>query len=282
MRHTIILLLLLFCAASVHAQDKFGYVLDIRGTWTLSTGAKLDKGSAVPVGGVISTVSIGDPGTYIVIADRSGNIFQRRNCGNAGECNNPLKLPASAGGEQSLTSRIIGAAMALVSNEPAKYASFISRSSTNLRQGTLQEGVVKLEGDRIDLSSVFKNMKEDRYLMRIEPVTKGGSTGARRKPLEFAWNPKKPQPLAAKDLAAGLYRINLLEVSLLEPDTDEHEPSGNEAWVLITRADEYTRAASSFEAATKLTKQWGTNVKPNAVREFLRASLDFITAQNQQ
>src|SRR2546426_10739191 len=142
-----ILLCLLLSVVSANAQDKFGYVLDVRGDWVLNSSVKLSKGSSVPVGGVITTRSPGDGSGYIVVANRNGNIFERRNCGNAGDCSKPIKVPASAGADQSLTSRIISAAMALVSNEPAKYASFVSRGTD------LQEAVVKLEGDRLDLSS---------------------------------------------------------------------------------------------------------------------------------
>jgi hypothetical protein len=270
--------LLLLGLATVHGQDKFGYVLDIRGTWTLNSSAPLSKGGSLPVGGVISTVSTTDSGTYIVVADRSGNIVEHRHCGNAGECSSPIKLPASVGGGQSLVGRIIGAAMALVSNEPAKYVSFVSRGAD------LQEAVVKLQGDQLDLSQVFRNMSSDRYLIRLERIQGSSvniSRGRTPKPLDFNWDPRKPQPLTVNQLAPGLYKVSLLEVSLLEP-SGEHERTGNEAWVCIASPAQYEKAESSFQEATKVTKQWGTDVKQNTVREFLRASLEFITAQNAQ
>ncbi len=273
-----ILLCLLLSVVRANAQDKFGYVLDVRGDWMLNSSAKLSKGSAVTVGGVVTTPAPTDGGSYIVIADRTGNIFDRRNCGNSGECSKPIKIPASSGAEQSLTSRIIGAAMALVSNDPAKYASLVSRGTD------LQEAVVKLEGDRIDLSSVFKNMQGDRYLLRFERMSKrvNISRGRSPQPLEFSWDPKKPQPLVAKELVPGLYKVSLLEVSLLESDAGAHDPTGNEAWVLVAGPDQYPKASSTFDAATKVTKQWGANVRQNTAREFLRASLDFINAQYAQ
>jgi hypothetical protein len=263
---------------SVSAQDKFGYVLDVRGDWVLNSSAKLSKGSSVTVGGVITTPSPNDGGTYIVIADRNGNIFDRRNCSNSGECNKPIKIPAASGGEQSLASRIIGAAMALVSNEPAKYASLVSRGTD------LQEAVVKLEGDKIDLSAVFKNMQGEGYLLRFEQMSKKKNNSRDRspKPLKFNWDPKKPQALVVNELAPGLYKVSLLEVSLLESDGGAHDPTGNEAWVFVARPDQYSKASATFDAATNVTRQWGTNVRQNTVREFLRASLDFINAQNAQ
>jgi hypothetical protein len=265
---------LLLSAVTAQAQDKFGYVLDIRGTWKLNSSATLFKGGSVPVGGTISTISITDPGTYIVVADRAGNIVQQRHCGNAGECSAPIKLPAAAGGGPSLASRIIGAAMALVSNEPSKYASLVSRGAE------LQEGVVKLEGNQVDLSSVFKNMNGDHYLLRIEPV-RGAATisrGRTPKPLEFTWDPRKPTPLIVNQLTPGLYKVRLLDA---DPG-GEHEPTGNDAWVCLTGPNQYARAATSFDEATRVTKQWGADVKQNTVREFLRASLEVINAQDAQ
>ncbi len=265
--------LLLFCAGSLQAQEKFGYVLDVRGDWIVNGSAKLSKGSGLNVGSVIAPANPADGHSYIVVADRSGGVFEKRNCG-AGECGKPIRLPNSAASDQGFVTRLISAAMSLVSNEPAKYSSFVSRGSD------LREAVVKLNTNQLDLNEVFKNMPGDRYLVRFEPINKNGQTSAHAlKPMPFNWDPKKPVPLMAQGLGPGLYRVSIAEVNLLEPDAGS-EPSGNEAWVLVTTPPRYVKAAPSFTAAQNVTKQWGPDVKQTAVREFLRASLDFITAQN--
>lgn len=262
---------LLACSLSLHAQQSFGYVLDVKGEWVLNGAAKLSKGSSLSVGGVITAANPTDSNSYIVIANRSGSIVEKRTCSHAGECSNPIRLPAAVVVQQSLASRLIGAAMALVSNEPAKYSSFISRGAD------LQEAVIKKRDQNLDLSQVFKNMRDDRYLVRFERISKNARASSRPpKPLPFDWDKKKPAPLAAAELSPGLYRVSILEVSLLEPDGG-NEPSGNEAWVLITTPNLYAKAAPSFDTALNLTKQWGTSVKQNAVRQFLRASLEFIS-----
>jgi len=264
-------LVVLFSACTICAQQKFGYVLDVRGEWLLNGAAKLSKGSSLNVNSVITSVNPSDSSGYIVVADRVGNIFEKRTC-STGECSNPIKLPASAGNEQGFVSRLIGAAMALVSSEPAKYSSFVSRGSD------LQEAVVKLDGSEVDLREVFKNMQGDKYLLRFELLKEKSSGTPDQKPMPFIWDPKKPAPLQVR-LNPGLYRLSISDVSLLEAEGNS-APSDNEAWVLFASADHYSKAAPSFVAAQNVTKQWGVNVKKTAVREFLRASLDFLTAQS--
>lgn len=265
-------LLLLCFASNIQAQQRFGYVLDVKGDWNSNQTGKVSKGAAVNVGSVISAGNPSDASSYIVIADHNGNIVERRNCANSGECSSAIRLPAAASSNQGVVSRLLGAAMALVSSEPAKYATFVSRGSD------LKEAVIKLNEQKLDLSPVFKNMPADKYLVRFEKIDKDGSSAPALKPFPFTWDARKPEPLVARDLGPGLYRVSVLEVSLLETDGGS-EPSGNEAWVLVSTPTTYTKAAPSFDAALNVTKQWGTSVKQNAVRQFLRASLQFITTQ---
>jgi hypothetical protein len=268
--------MLLLCAVSLQAQQTFGYVLDLRGDWNVNGDARLSKGRSLSVGSVITAANPSDGSAYIVIANRSGNIVERRNCGNAGECNRAIRLPRAVEAEQSLVSRVIGAAMALISSEPSKYASFVSRGTD------LQEAVVKLNEQKLDLSPVFKNMQGDKYLVRFEKIGKDKkAAGETLKPLPFNWNSKKPEPLVVSKLDPGLYKVSILDVSLLEPD-GTNESTGNEAWVLISSPNDYAKDAPSFDAAVNVTRQWGANVKPGAVRQFLRATLEFITTRNTQ
>lgn len=274
-KFALLTLLLLSFSLSVQAQQKFGYVLDIRGDWLVNGSAKLSKGSALNVDVSITPANPSDTNSYIVVADRTGNIFDRRNCG-SGECAKPIKLPTTAIAEQSFVSRLMGAAMALVSSEPAKYSSFVSRGAD------LREAVVKLSANQVDLQEVFKNMQGDKYLVRFEPIGKKKPAAAvPTKPMAFSWDPQKPAPLDAPGLKPGLYRVSVAEVSLLESEGGS-EPTGNEAWVLVTTSEYYSKAVPSFVAAQNVTRQWGSNVKQTAVREFLRASLDFLTAQGVQ
>ena len=266
-------LLLLCCAEGARAQQLFGYVLDIRGGWVLNrnAGAKLSKGSKLLVGSVITPSDPTDGGSYIVVVDRGGNIFERRDCGNARDCARPIRLPASAGTSPSALSRVMGAVFGLITPDPGKYATFASRGAD------LQEAVLKLDAQKLDLAQVFRNMPGDRYFVRFEKVGKGQKAEAKPQEWEFDWDSQKPAPLGAEGLAPGLYKVSVREVSLLAPE--EGEASGNEAWVLVANPKGYAKAAPSFDAALKMTKQWGDKVRQNSVRQFLRATLEFITTQ---
>lgn len=265
---------ILLIVQNVYAQQQFGYVLDARGDWFLNGNAsqKLSKGSALPAGGMIGTPAPSERGSYIVVADRNGQIFDRRQCSNPGECDRPIRLPKSVSSRTSLLSRIIGAAMSLVSEEPGKYASFSSRSAE------LQDAVVKLIDDRVDLRPVFKDVQGGRYLLQFEQIRRKSRAGAATplKPFDFDWDPNQPSSLLISGLAPGLHKV-----SLLERQGEEHEPTGAEAWVLISGPSGYEKAASSFQDAVMVTKQWGTKVKQTAVREFLRAALDYIATAQQ-
>ena len=267
-------LLLLCCARGALAQQLFGYVLEIRGGWVLNrdAGAKLSKGSRLNVGSVITPSDPTDGGSYIVIVDRGGNIFERRACSNAGECARPIRLPASAGTGPSTLSRVVAAAFGLITPDPGKFAVLMSRGAD------LQEAVLKLDAQKLDLAQVFRNMPGDRYFVRFEKIGKGQKAEAKPLELEFDWDSQKPAPLGAGGLAPGLYKVSVREVSLLAPEEDE--PSGNDAWVLVAAPKDYAKAAPSFDAALKVTKQWGDKVRQNSVRQFLRATLEFITTQS--
>ena len=264
-------LLLLCCARGVSAQQTFGYVLDVRGEWRLNGSERLSKGGKLSVGGVITPADPSDGGSSIVIVDRGGNIFERRDCSNGGECARPIRLPATAGTSSSTAARLIGLVEGFVSGDPGRYASFISRGAN------LQEAVLKLDAQKLDLAQVFKNMPGDRYFVRFEKVGKGQKAEAKPLELEFAWDSQKPAPLGAEGLAPGLYKVSVREVSLLAPE--EGEASGNEAWVLVATPKGYAKAAPSFDAALKMTKRWGDQVRQSSVRQFLRATLEFITTQ---
>jgi hypothetical protein len=266
-------LLLLLCAQGALAQQVFGYVLDIRGGWVLNrnAGAKLSKGSKLYVGSVITPSDPTDGGSYIVVVDRGGNIFERRACSNQGECARPIRLPASAGSSPSTFTRTMVAVMGILAPDPGKYASFVSRGAD------LQEAVLKLDAQKLDIAQVFRNMPGDRYFVRFEKIGKGQKAEPKPLEVEFDWDSQKPAPLGAGGLAPGLYKVSVREVSLLAPD--EGEASGNEAWVLVATPQGYAKAAPSFDAALKMTKQWGDKVRQSSVRQFLRATLEFITTQ---
>lgn len=261
-------LLLPLCVSQVQAQQNFGTVIEVGGEWTLNGTVKLSKGSSVSVGGVITAAEPSRGSSYIVISNRSGQIFVERRCRNAGECNNPIRLPSTAGNQKSLVTRMGDAIWPILFWNPVKYSAHTSRGGGS---GDLREALIKLNNQKLDLSEVFKNLQSDRYIVRFEKLgNKKGNTAL--KPLPFEWNSQKPEQLLVKGVRPGLYRVSIQDVSLLEEEGD--------AWVLITAPVEHAKAARAFDAATSVTRQWGTSVRQSTVRQYLRAALEFITTQS--
>jgi hypothetical protein len=272
LRATSLACLLLVCASDIQAQQTFGYVLDVNGEWLLNGNEKLYKGSSVTLGGVI-TANPANSSSYIVVVNGSGNIFEKRNCRNAGECDRAIRLPRSAASPQSLVGRLVGLVADRIRGQPEKHVSFSSRGAD------LNDALIKLHDKKIDLSPVFKNLQSDRYLLRFEKLSGNQKSSNPLKPFTFEWDSKNPAPLAVNNLSPGLYRVSIQDVSLLESE-DEDEFAGSEAWVLVAAPREYPKAASTFNAAMNLTGQWGTDVKRASVRQFLRATLDVIAVQS--
>jgi len=252
---------------SAAAQQTFGYVLDLHGDWYLNGSSKLSKGSSVTAGSSITTSSAADGRAYIVITDRSGHVFARRDC-SRGECSGGIKLPDAAAGQSSVTSRLVGAVMSLISDDPGKYVSLISRGGASP-----EDGVVKLENDRIDLNAVFRPMNGGRYVVTFESslATNHAITTAPG-PLNFDWDPKRPTPLIVKGLGPGLYKMSLMQVNRQE--------MSQPAWLLLAAPRDFVAASSSFNSAVRMTQQWGVRVDQRSKRQFLRASLDFIASQS--
>ena len=140
----------------------------------------------------------------------------------------------------------------------------------------LQEGVVKLSDGKVDLSPIFKNMNKGAYLLRFQHVTKDSAGGGGVR-VRFNWEPTKSSPLSVSGVAPGFYRL-----SLLDTRTTENEPTGIYSWVLISKAEEYDKVDSLYKETVEMTNKWGNEVSREAVRGFLRASLELLADQSEK
>ena len=157
----------------------------------------------------------------------------------------------------------------LFSRQPERYVPTLSRG----RKGNLHDAVVKLDNGHVDLSPVFKNAEKDVYLLNFLPLPRGRSA-ASLSSIEFHWDPKHPVPVATGSLGGGLYQVNLLE-----PETEEHELTGIEAWVFLRGPGAPEEAAAAFQEAVALTQQWEKELQQTAVRTFLRTYLEHLATQ---
>lgn len=270
---TTLLLASLLWASSVYGVfvDPVGFVLDIRGSWHLNgdRSQQVYKGSSLPAGGLLTFGGDHQSAAYVNIADQTGKLIISKRCGNTGACS--VRLPNAPPANDSLVGRVFRGIMDLWRGEPGKYGVFKSQGNNE----ELQEAVLKLAEGKVDLSLVLIGLKKGSFVLDFKPLSVPGEPTSRSRigPLTLDWDPQKPASLSIPNLQPGLYEIRQLEEGSLEPSGP-----GTEAWVLVANPTDYEKLRSCFSRAQAVTKEWGTSVKPNTVRSFLRGDLDYLAA----
>lgn len=255
----------LLTALIVEAQQQVGFVLNLHGDWVVNSSQELGPGSPLPAGGRVR-VRAPKSGDYIEIADRSGQVIINRSCDDGG-CGPVIVLPAARPG---VAHRLFGAAMALVANDPVRFAFLLNRSVE------LREAVVKIAGGQIDLSAVLANRSRGTYLLRFEPRNPGTSADAKPTgPISVNWDPTLLAPVTVPGLNPGLYVVQPLS----NEDREPLEP-GTESWVLFVRPEKFDAAFCEFREAVATTEQWGDKARQVSKRQFLRAALGQLEAES--
>jgi hypothetical protein len=127
----------------------------------------------------------------------------------------------------------------------------------------IPDGVVKLNGGVIDPARAFRGLAAGEHGMRFDPIAPRRH-GARTTTIRFAWDPEDPHPIPAGGLRPGLYRVTA---------PGEGTRPGEGAWILLSAAPEYDRAARSYREAYELSENWDGAIGPHAVIKFRRAYL---------
>jgi hypothetical protein len=265
---SLIALIMLILAPHTLAGKQVGYVKDMRGDWFLDN-RPLRRGQALPDGGRITYKPSGESHSFIAIGDLNARTVIYKNCDNPGECNQPIILTGFEAPEPSLVTTVVGIVMDAFFRKLPEHRSAISRGDA------LREGVVKLEGNKVELSPAFANMKRGKYLLRFVPISRkpDAKRDASLNMVSFYWDPQKPAKLEVKGLTRGAYELQQLKLEDWEPQ----EP-GTEAWILIADAAEYDKALCSYQQAVAITSQWGKDTRPTTIRDFLRAYLEHLAA----
>jgi hypothetical protein len=160
--------------------------------------------------------------------------------------------------------------MSLFGGEPDKYI------VPSQRGPELSEGVVRLEGNQLDLNPIFKGWEKDRYYLGFRLLSGRGDTSG-SKPLEpvvFDWDPTKPSAVSAAGLKPGLY-----ELTLLKRRDGQYRRTNVNTWICISGALEYVKAEEAFQRMVALATKWGEAVSPEAQQGFLRATLEYLSSQ---
>lgn len=270
--------LVLIVPLSLTAQERehIGYVLDVEGDWFLAGRPQrpLTRAERVPAGGKIY---IRNPSQYdrIYIASRSNDILDCRNCKEpdarcASPCNSRMELPKSGKA---------GASAFDVAFDT--FIGFWWRKQRNpgggVRDGELQEAVVRSSGEVIDLAPVFRTApaQKEKFCARLRPVPRQDEPWRNDwlGPVQVEGAGWDTPTVSIPGISPGLY-----EVELRHDVRGECKDVEGSSWVLVTKPEEYERVLSSFRQAVEVTKKWGDGPRPGpeVKRSFLQTYLDYL------
>jgi hypothetical protein len=275
-----IMLFLMTSSLLTNAQEKkiIGIVTSVTGGWYLEGNPmkRIEIYTVMPAGGRVRAKAPNGRYAHIEIKLLDHVPSIRRMCDRLGNCGEAIVLPSKLditpetrrpdSRNGSFADKVLFVLRSMF-KQPRLYVPTLSRGDVRLK-----DSVVELTAESVHLRPVFEEAQKGMYLLRIEPVE--GPTSdliTNRKawlnPIRFRWDPDKPSVVRIPGLDSGLYAIRLLK-----PDTEDHEMTGVNAWVLVREGKEYQKAALSFRRAEQLTKDWGDEWKPDS-ESFLRAYL---------
>jgi hypothetical protein len=252
------------------AQEKVGFVLDLRGTWTVSgNSVRLTRGEAVPGGAMIRNGSTKpSDNDRIVVADLKGDIIKRvrcksgvcNECRDSGVCYDPIQqLPESTPQTGIITASFRGL-MELFSSKPEQY------SLHRVRGKSLPDGIAQVSNDLLDLSSIIKTQQKGSYFLTLRQIpTQGSSNIWKLDRLSFDWDPLHPERLFIRGIHTGLYEATL-----------EWTGSETSFWILITSAQPHEEREDDFRLLTSQTESWGNDVSEDAKLSYRRACLAYL------
>jgi hypothetical protein len=263
----VVLLPILFCFASINAQDRvIGHVLELEGEWYLDgrPGQPLSSGQELPAGGV---VRIPSPSRYssIVIIYSANKQAVRKQCRNPGECQQPIILPRAVQRENSLLDSLYEGAMTWLRGSQPIPKPHAGKSS----DGKLKEAVLEVAGGQVDLAPVFREMSKGTYYVHLERKMAGPvkTENLRANPIEVKWESGVATMGPSAAVKPGVY-----EIVVLERSGAEYKPTLTTAWFLVSSAEQYAQTAAQFREVNNSIAPW-RDVPEETARVFLRALL---------
>ena len=258
---------------SVATQDA-GLVLKIKGEWFLVEKTVV-AGQTLPAGAKVYHRSrkSGDASTFdsITVVLFDGRL-ETRSWDKPESWDKPIQLPTARLEPPSRLDRIVAAVMGVFPGHPQKFAQTSVRSP-----GTdLTDAVVELTSGQANLAPVFTRMRRGTYLLLFQPInaTDLSVENLPLGPIEFDWQPDSNLPVTVSGLQPGLCLLRLLSM-----ESEDHKPTGAQAWVLLSEHGRYDKTSIAFQECIELTERWGKEAPEDAVHAFLRAYLTTLARQ---
>jgi hypothetical protein len=236
------------------------------GSWETAEGHTIRAGQCISIP---ASVEAGAPGSSLtVFFGGSDPLPKTYKCENEAGCRVPVSAPPKTNADPAWKIRAQKIEAAL--QAPRLSLSPNKSTMTYVRggEGRLSDGVVPLNGTRLELAPAFQKMPEGEYWLQLVPLTVGAK---RIGPFHIIWNANHSAVVSNPAFTPGLYDLVLLE------ETGEAE--GSQAWILAAEPPAYAPESADFEDAMKVSERWSRDASPSAVRAILRAYLESLGPQ---
>jgi hypothetical protein len=268
------LLALAFSQVARAETRQIGFVLEMQGDWLINGSPIRNIGESLPAGGAITL----SPQTNFPSAQKEkitivllNNESITRECNSFTDCKalQPIPLPTSLAPPSSVLKRIHQVVAYLLSLDPERYASAISRGAGAPKK--LHDAVLLLNQRQISVADWFREIEPGSYALTFVDIGRGGHSRA-PVTMNLNWGRGTLASNAAKDLGPGLYAVRVFPA-----DSGANRPISQDVWVLLSSGDQFDKNSGIYRENVELTRQW-QNVDVDAVQTFLRACLDQLAA----
>jgi hypothetical protein len=261
-------------ALPAHAQQKVGYVLDVRGVWTLRGDSHaLEKAKTLPASSLLQNARPHDE-DYVVVADLQGNIIQTirchggvcRECHESGDCYDPIQPLPGPSKQPGAGSALLEAVMELFSEKPDRYSIHRVRGEDS---GPLNDGVLPRSDSTVDLASVMAGRPDGVYQVTFAAVRqkRADAIGWESKPVTLIWRSGARADVEVTDIKPALYVLTI-----------EHNDEQQACWTLLADSASYPKVSKSFADFSKeIAEKWGSKVNDNIKAAYERAYLQYLS-----
>ena len=276
-RYAILFLGVLFpSASSAFAQQKVGFVLDIRGQWTDGQSQGFLKlGQLIPGESLLANRTPVD-GDRVVIANMHGEVIKTirckeavcRECTASGACYDPIHPLPKASASANSASVLLNAVIDLFVEKPERYSLHRVRGTD---ADTTSGSVLRVDSGAVEFRTLLTGKENGHYEVELFPIPRETGGKEHLPPIrgELNWNPGEKTTLSLHGIASGLYEARLY-----------HGSAMSSTWVLLSAGAEFQGSLDAYEEFVRQTESWGDNLTTATKQAYQRAFLEYLNLRN--
>ncbi len=254
------------------AQQKVGFILDIRGQWTDGESQGFVKlGQLLPGESLLANRTPVD-GDRVVIANMHGEVIKTirckeavcRECTASGSCYDPIHPLPKATEPANSASVLLNAVLDLFAEKPERYSLHRVRGpdadSTN-------GAVLRVDSGAVDFRTLLTGKEKGHYEVELIPISRE-THGNEPSPSfrgDLNWNPGEKAILPLQRIASGLYEARVY-----------HGSAMSSTWVLLSTGAEFQSSLDAYEEFVRRTEGWGDSLTPATKQAYQRAFLEYL------